>query len=139
MRRVTAKTLRSRSGDRRPLGAEGEDHAGPTAVSVLGHDLASMRLGDLSHDRQPETRPGHAPRRARAIEPVEDVREVLVRDPGSVVANDEPTVPNLDLDLRARCTPLRGVVEEVADCTLERGRNASYGRGLELGHIGHLG
>ena len=61
----------------------------------------------------PRPEPGHPARGARAVEAVEDVREVLVGDPGAVVSHDELSVVHLDLDLRARRAPLRRVVEEV--------------------------
>src|SRR6476646_7662315 len=56
---------------------------------------------------------GPSGHRASTVEAVEDVREIFVRDAGTVVADAEPAIPDLDLDLRARLAPLRGVVQEI--------------------------
>ena len=98
-----------------------------------------MRLGDLAHDREPEPRPGKATRRTRAIEAVEDVGQVLVRDSRPVVSHGQPSVPDGDLDLAAGGAPLRRVVEQVPDRSLDGRRNAlDHGR-LQLDVVDDLG
>src|SRR5581483_1153534 len=50
-----------------------EPHQGAAAGRALGGDGAAVRLGDLAHDREPEARAGHPPRRRGAVEALEDV------------------------------------------------------------------
>ena len=98
-----------------------------------------MRLGDLAHDREPESRPGEAARRTRAIEAVEDVGKILVGDSRPVVSHNQPSVPDCDLDLAAGGAPLRRVVEQVPDRSLDGRRNAlDHGR-LQLDVVDDLG
>ena len=65
-------TDRSRGGSRSRISVPP-----PGAASAL--DRAAVGLGDLLDDREAEPRAGHAPRRGRAVEALEDVRQVLAR------------------------------------------------------------
>ena len=72
-----------------------------------------MGLGDLAHDREPEAGARKATRRGRAIEAIEDVRQVLVGDARPVVADLDGSAGHPYLDPLAVGAPLDGVVEEV--------------------------
>src|SRR5262249_23711289 len=73
------------AGPRRAVQAEPEPSS--TALRVLDGDGPTVRLGDLAHDRQSETRARHRPRRVRAVEALEQQRPILRGDPGPVVAD----------------------------------------------------
>jgi hypothetical protein len=65
---------------------------------VLDLDRASVLVGDLADDREPEAA-ALAPAGARAaVEAVEHVREVLGLDAAAVVAHPHATGPGGDLD-----------------------------------------
>src|SRR5918994_4479317 len=101
----------------------------------LGLDAAPGCLDDLPHDREPQARSGEVPRRGRAVEAVEDVRQVLRVDPRTVVTDRDLAVRrDADLDRPLGRTPLRGVVEQVADRALQGRGDALDGAraGLEL-------
>src|SRR6187455_1789059 len=102
-------SLRSDACDDRLPGAESENHPGAPALRLLRDDFAPMGLGYLPHDRQAEPGSGHPARLTCAIEAVEDVRQVLVRDPRAVIANDEHPAAQLDLDDSSGRAPLRRV------------------------------
>ena len=70
---------------------------------------------------------------------VEDVREILVGDPGAVVPHDELSVVQLDLDLGAGRAPLRRVVEQVPDRALDRGGHTLDRRRLEIDGVDDAG
>ena len=59
-----------------PLLRVGEAQAQQRAAagSVLRRHAATVRLGDLAHDREAEPGPGQRSRRCRAVEAVEHVR-----------------------------------------------------------------
>ena len=56
-----------------------------------------MRLGGLAHDRQAEAGPGHAARALRAVEALEDVRQVVVPESGAVVTDAQGAGVQADL------------------------------------------
>src|SRR5262249_59910714 len=62
-------------------------------------------------------------RRARTVEAIEDEREVLLGDPGPVIADRHRPVADSNLDRAARRAPLRGVIEEVRDGPFDGRRN----------------
>ncbi len=95
-----------------------------------------MRLGDLADDREPEPGAGHAPRGSGSVEAVEHVRQVLLVDPGTVVAHRHLAVANGDLDLAAGRAPLGRVVEQVRDRALDRRRDAVDDRLPKVGREG---
>src|SRR6187402_3598370 len=94
---------------------ESEHDARATVARPLRDDFPAVGFCDLSHDREAEPGAGHASRGPRAVEAVEDVREVLVGDTGPVVADGNLAVTDLDPDLGAGRAPLGRVVEEVRD------------------------
>ena len=59
-----------------------EPHDRAAIPGALGGHRAAVCLGHLLNDREAEARPGHAPRRGRAVEALEDVREVRSAIPG---------------------------------------------------------
>ncbi len=61
----------------------------PPPAAGSARDAAAVLLGDLSHDREPETRARPAARLGAAVEAVEDVRQVLRGDPRPVVAHGQ--------------------------------------------------
>src|SRR5205807_357749 len=103
------------------------------AVGALGDDLTTVRFRDLPDDREPQPGSGHAPSGAGPVEPVEDVRQVLLVDPGAVVAHRHLAAADRDLDLAARRAPLGRVVEQVRDRALDRRGDAVDDRLLEVG------
>src|SRR5918998_5179624 len=58
--------------------------AGRRGTSTDGPVVAR---GDLGDDGEPESRAGHGPRRAGAVEAFEDVRQVRLGDAGTLVAH----------------------------------------------------
>ena len=106
---------------------------------MLGDHVTAVRLRHLTNDRQPEPGPRHPARPTGAVETVEDVREVLVRDARAVVSHREPPVADLHLDLGAGRAPLRRVVEQVPHGPLDRRRHSLHDRWLELDAVRHLG
>src|SRR6187551_1637266 len=105
---------------------------------MLGDDISAVRLRDLADDCEAEARAGHPASGASSVEAVEDVRKILVGDPGAVISYDELSVAHLHLDLRSRRAPLRRVVEKIPDGSLDRGRNALHRRWLELDGVRDL-
>jgi hypothetical protein len=81
-------------------------------------------LGNLTDDREPETRARHSARRSRSVEAVEDVGKVLLVDTRPMVAHGHLAVAYRDLDLPACRAPLRGVVEQVPNGPVDRSRIA---------------
>ena len=82
---------------------------------------------------RPEARARQAAGGRRAVEAVEHVGQVGVRDAGPVVADGDLAVAHADLDLPAGRAPLGGVVDQVRDRAVEaRGHSLDQGR-LELG------
>jgi hypothetical protein len=70
-----------------------------------------MRLGHLTHDREPEPGAGQPAGRACAVKAVEDVREILVLDAGPVVAHSHLAVADCNFDLASGRAPLGRVVQ----------------------------
>src|SRR3954453_3523150 len=85
---------------RRGLGQDrqGEADRGAATVAGLREHGATVRLDDVANDRQPEARTGEAARRNRAVETVEDVRQVGGGYPGSTIADRHATVCNAHVD-----------------------------------------
>ena len=111
----------------------------PPPVGPLGDHVAAVRLGDLANDGEAEPGAGHSASRTSAIEAIEDEREILVGDARAVVANDELPVAHGDLDFGAGWAPLRCVVEQVSDRTLERRRDSLDRDRLEVDRIDDFG
>jgi hypothetical protein len=81
----------------------------PSAASAVAP--TAVRLGDLTHDRQPEPGSRFVARCRSAVEAVEDVFELLCRDSGAVVPHGHLAVADRDLDRRAVTAVLARVVE----------------------------
>ena len=82
---------------------------------------------------RPSPNPGRPRAAGRAVEAVEHIGEVGVRDAGAVVAHAHLAVAHADLDLAARRAPLGGVVEQVRDRAVEAARHSLDEARLELG------
>ena len=105
----------------------------PAAGGVGGLDGRSVRLGDLAHDGQPEARARlRAPLRA-AEEAVEELPQLVLRRPRTVVADLEHAVAQRDLDHAAGRAERGGVVEDVVDRAAEPVGHAGDHARLELG------
>ena len=76
VRRGLRSDGRRRQLDRLRDQRQGEHETGAAAGRVLGGHGAAVRLGDLADDRQAEARARQPARRRRAVEAVEDVRQV---------------------------------------------------------------
>ena len=70
--------------------AERDREAGAAAGAGSGVDLTAVGADELGDDREPDTAPGRAGRGAPAPEPLEQVRQLVLRDPGSGVLDDQP-------------------------------------------------
>src|SRR5712691_87378 len=136
---LTAKTSSAARATALGQAVEPHRHAGAAAIGALGDDLAAVRLRDLAHDREAEPGARQPAGGRRAVEAVEHVREVRLVDPWAVVADDNLAALDLHLDLAAGWAPLRRVVEQVRDRALDRRRDASDERLLELGREQHAG
>ena len=91
-----------------------------------------MCLGGLADDRETEARARHPARVARAVEALEDVRQVAVRKARAVIADAQLAVRQADVDGPTCWAPLDRVVDEVRDRPLDAcGLSADHG-GLEL-------
>src|SRR3954463_3761619 len=88
-----------------PQAGQPGPEARAAAERPLGGDRAAVRLRDLAHDREAEAGPGHAARRRRAVEAVEDEGDVLLGDPGAEVAHGHLAAGDGDLDDRAVRAP----------------------------------
>src|SRR5579862_2444120 len=97
---------------------EAEPYDRAAVCGVLGLDFAPVSLGDLTHDREAETRAGHRAGIGRAVEPVEDQWPVLVGEPWPVIAHSQLAVVQRHLDRAAVPAPLAGVLEQVPDGAL---------------------
>ena len=115
-------------------GRQAEADERPAAVGALGGHLAAVGLGHLPDDGEPEPGAGLPARRGRAVEAVEDVRQVVLVDARPVVADGHLAVADADLDLAAGRAPLGRVVEQVADGALDRSGHAADDGLLEVGH-----
>src|SRR4029450_2344690 len=91
--------------------------------------LAAVRLRYLPDDREPQPRARQVTGVGRAVEAVEDVGEILLRDPRPMVAHGYLRPRYVHVDGAA---PLGGVVEEVGDGPLELGGRAADERLLQL-------
>ena len=85
-----------------------------------------------ARSRGPSPEPGRPRAAARAVEAVEDEREVLVRDPRPVVAHGQLPVAQRHLDRPAGGAVLGGVVEQVRDRAVEPAAHAVDDRRLEV-------
>ena len=127
--RVPGAGSRSRGGSRARSGAAprrpppGQDDAEQAPLPRLALDLhpPAVQLGEAPHEREAEARPGVLAREPRVElrEGLEELREVLCRDPGPGVADLEPDEPGLlvargrELHGPARRRELHRVREEV--------------------------
>src|SRR5471030_1584655 len=97
---------------------EGEAHDGAAAVGTRDGNRAVVGARDLVDDRETETGPGHRARGGGAVEAFEDVREIVVVDPRSVIAHGERAVGEGHFDRAGGRAPLARVVEDVRARTL---------------------
>ncbi len=106
-------------------GGQVHRHAGTAGGVVLGHDRAALALDHLGDDGQAQARAGQPTGGRRAVEAVEDVREVLPpRSPDRGRApRPTPSRHRTDTDC-ARRAPLARVVEQVAHGAARAGRDA---------------
>src|SRR5262245_15550267 len=100
---------RDRDGERRAL-----------ADLAVDGDAAAVELHELAHEGEPDPGPFVRPsfRPAHAMEALEDVRELVVRDPDARVPDREPDLPVLLRERDRDATlerELEGVREEVED------------------------
>src|SRR5262249_51803644 len=102
------------------------------AVRTSELDLTAVRVRHLADDREAEAGAWHPARRARTVEALEHVRQVLIGDPGAVVADDHLAVLYLERNLSPGRAALAGAVEEVAHRSLDRRRDAAHHRFLQL-------
>jgi hypothetical protein len=91
-----------------------------------------VRLRDLPHDCEPESRAGLSACARGAVEAVEDEREIRLGDSRAVVADGHLAVLHADLDLSARRAPLGRVVEQVRHRPLDRAGRTVDGRLVEV-------
>jgi len=96
-----------------------------------------VRLGGLAHDREAQPGARQPARFVGTVEAIEDVREVLAREPGPVVAHDQLAVRQPDLNGLADGTPLESVVDEVGHGAMDSLRLAANHGGLCAEAHGH--
>src|SRR5215207_954474 len=113
--------IRRRGTLSRPLGGEGDGDGRAEPLAGGGLGPAAKPFRDVLDDRQPEAGPPEPlrPRRVRAIEALEDMRQVALRDPGAVVGDRQRHDVALAAHRRGRGRPgarvLDRVLHEVAD------------------------
>ncbi len=98
----------------------GDGEGRPAAVDTLDADLAAVELHQLPDERKSDARPlvGSRPAPLDAVEPLEDVRQLLLGNPGPGVADGQfcrvavPSERDRDLAFEGE---LEGVGEEVED------------------------
>src|SRR5262249_33369229 len=105
--------------------AEAHPHERSSPRRVLGLHETPRRLGGLLDDREAQARSGHPAGALRAVEAVEDVRQIGLGEAGAVVANGEDRILEADFAGPSGGTPLAGVVDEISHGTAEP-RGASY-------------
>lgn len=76
----------------------------------------------LGDDRQTQPGTRGAARGFGAVEPVEDVRQIRIGDPGALVSDVQLVVAELDVDRSAGRAPPHRVAQDVADGLLQTGR-----------------
>ena len=81
---------------------------------------------------RPSPEPGRPRAAGGAVEAVEHIGQVGVRDAGTVIAHAHLAVAHPDLDLAARGAPLGGVVEQVRDGPVETARHSLHEARLQL-------
>src|SRR3954471_4196042 len=97
----------------RVVGGQADPDDRPPSGRTLGDDRAAMSVGDLPDDREAEPRARHPAGAAGAVEAVEDMRQIGLRDPRSVISHLEFTVARYpNLDRLAGRAPLDRVVEQ---------------------------
>src|SRR5579871_487591 len=130
--------MRVRSADgnvvpaRRAIRREDDIHHGPHPQRAGDVDLSAMGGDDRLTDRQPESAAASLfvskSCLVTEIEPLEDVGQVLGRDPAPMIANAENGrsihrgVPDLDRHLPAIFRKLDGVVDQIVDHLAEPSR-----------------
>ena len=100
---------REREGERRPV------QSGPHLNGAF------VGLRDAADDGEAEPGARHPARVRRSVEALEDVREILGRDAGTLIADQDPAVLDDDAYRDLGRTPLDGVVDQVADGVIDRG------------------
>ncbi len=102
---------------------EGQPEQRATSRSMAGHHRPTLFPCHLGHDGQTQTRPRPASSSGGSIETVEDVLEVGVVDPRTVVPDDDRAPGAGHLDHAPVGAPLQRVVEQVPhgpfDATLD--------------------
>ena len=123
----------ARSPSRADRYAKSEADHGTAAVAVAGEHSSAVTLGDVAHDRQSQTRPGHRPRLVGAVEALEHQRQLALGDARSAIGDGDAVVvrrvtsigPSPGSNLRAlssrhdsaRCTAARWATTRVGSPT----------------------
>jgi hypothetical protein len=76
----------------------------------------------LTNDGQPEAGSGHATRRRRSVEPLEDVWHVFGGNAWTVIDHRHLASPHIHVDVATHGTPFDCVVDEVADGAIDGSR-----------------
>src|SRR5207244_930681 len=98
---------------------EPDEERRAAALGALDPDAASVRLGDMAHDREPEPRAAPAPdaRLVDLVEALEDAVDLRPRDADPVVLDRQhdrlPVAPRPHDDGFALAGELDGVVQQV--------------------------
>src|SRR5204863_488882 len=114
--RATARERsRSRAGTRARVPCFWEAGATATIDGPLERDRATVRFGDVLHDRKAEAGAGKMTRIVGSPEAIEHPRSILGGDAGTTVADRDLAVRDGHVDGCARRAVLRRVIEKVRD------------------------
>src|SRR2546422_3546281 len=125
--------------------AQAEPGAAAAVDRTLKRDRASVRLGDIFHDRKSQAGTGKVTRVIRPPEAVEHTGNVLRRDTWTVIAHRDLAVRDRHVDRRARRTVFGRVVEQICDRARDtdldavdrrrRRRHVEVHLGIAEGHV----